>query len=84
MKPQTQIDLSLVDGFLKICIKQHFISYPVDIFSLLERQGHSVSQKLIRIDEHPLGQMKIPRKHSKYKLYQEQCLSPKINTKHFY
>ena len=46
-------DLSLVQCFLKKCHKRYFISYPVDIFSLLKSQDCSIFRKSISIDGHP-------------------------------
>ena len=46
-------DLSLVQCVLKRCHKRYFISYPVDIFSLLESQDRSIFRKSISIDSHP-------------------------------
>ena len=76
-------DLSLVRRFLKRCHKWHFISYPVDIFSLLEKQDRSVLSKSISIDVHPLTWIIPERKETKYKLRKVGCLSPKIDTQRF-
>ena len=76
-------DLSLVQCFLKRCHKRYFISYPVDIFSLLESQDRSIFRKSISIDGHPLSWIVPERKETKYKLRMVGCLLPKVNTESF-
>ena len=77
-------DLSLVQCFLKRRHKRYFISYPVDIFSLLESQDRSIFRKSISIDGHtPLSRIIPERKETKYKLHMVGCLLPKVNTESF-
>lgn len=48
-----EFSLGLVQCFLKKCHKWYFISYSVEIFSLLESQDRSIFRKSISIDGHP-------------------------------
>jgi len=73
-------DLSLVQCFLKRCHKRYFISYPVDIFSLLESQDRSIFRKSISIDGHPPKSDNTREKETKYKLRMVGCPLPKVNT----
>ena len=79
-----EFSLGLVQCFLKKCHKWYFISYPVEIFSLLESQDRSIFRKSISIDGHPAKNRIIPeRKETKYKLHMVECLLPKVNTETF-
>ena len=60
-----------------------FISYPVDIFSLLENKDRSIFKKSISIDGHPLSRIIPERKETKYKLGKVGRPLPKINTQRF-
>ena len=50
----TESDLAVIQNFLDRCHKRRFISFPVSIKNLLNKQDRSILKKLILTDCHPL------------------------------
>ena len=76
-------DLNIIQNFLDRCHKRRFISYPVSIKDLLEKQDGKIFKNATSTNNHPLA-LHIPsKKVCSYNLRKKQCARPKINTERF-
>ena len=75
--------LILYRTILDICHERRFISYPVCINDLLERQDCRIFKEVTSINNHPLAQYIPSKKVCFYNLRIKQCARPKINTELF-
>ena len=76
-------DLTPVQSFLDRCYKRKFISTPIDIFNLLEKQDRSVYKKISNTEFHPLVSIMPRVKYTKYYLRKKSSNKPKVNTNRF-
>ena len=65
------------------CHKRHFISFPVFIENLLNKQDQNILKKLISTVCHPLKDIIPVQKTYVHNLRKKGCVRPKINTERF-
>ena len=75
--------LRLYKIFLDRCHKRRFISFPVFIKNLLNKQDQNILKKLISTDCHPLKDIIPVQKTYVHNLRKKGCVRPKINTERF-
>ena len=75
--------LRLYKIFLDRRHKRHFISFPVFIKNLLNKQDRNILKKLISTDCHPLKYIIPVQKTYVHNLRKKACARPKINTQRF-
>ena len=76
-------DLMVIKNFLDRCHKRRFISFPVFIKKLLNKQDRNTLKKLISRDCHPLKDTIPVQKSYVHNLRKTGCARPKINTERF-
>ena len=79
----SESDLTVIQNFLDRCHKRRFISFPVFIKNLLNKQDQNISKKLISTDCHPLKDIIPVQKTYVHNLRKKGCVRPKINTERF-
>ena len=79
----SESDLTVIQNFLDRCHKRRFISFPVFIKSLLNKQDRNILKKLIPTDFHPLKDIIPVQKTYVHNLRKKGCVRPKINTQRF-
>ena len=77
------LDLTVIQNFLDRCHKRRFISFPVFIKNLLNKQDQNILKKLISTDCHPLKDIIPVQKTYVHNLRKKGCVRPKINTERF-
>ena len=75
--------LTVIQNFLDWCQKRRFISFPVSIEDLLNKQDRNILKKLISTDCHPLKDIIPVQKTYVHNLWTKGCARPKINTQRF-
>ena len=73
----------VIQNFLDRCHKRCFISFPVLIKNLLNKQDRNILKKLILTDCHPLKDIIPVKKTYVHNLRKKGYARPKINTEHF-
>ena len=76
-------ELNTVQQFLRRCHKRRFISYPTDIYDLLEKTYRSISRRISCLPTHPLYNLLPKVKESLKRLRTQTRLLPCVNTKRF-
>ena len=79
----SESDLTVVQKFLDRCHKRGFISFPVFIKNLLNKQDRNILKKLKSTDCHPLKDIIPVQKTYLHNLRKKGCARPKINTQRF-
>ena len=79
----SESDLTVIQNFLDRCHKRRFISFPVFIKNLLNKQDRNILKKLISTDCHPLKDIIPVQKTYVHNLRKKGCARPKINTQNF-
>ena len=79
----SESDLTVIQNFLDRCHKRRFISFPVSIKDLLNKQDRNILKKLISTDCHPLKDIIPVQKTYVHNLRTKGCARPKINTQRF-
>ena len=76
----SESDLMVVQNFLDRCHKRRFISLPLFIKNLLNKQDRNNLKKLISTDSHPLKDIIPVQKTHVHNLKKKGCVRLKINT----
>ena len=79
----SESDLMVIQNFLDQCHKRRFISFPVFIKNLLNKQDRNILKKLISTDCHPLKDIIPIQKTYVHNLRKKGYACPKINTERF-
>ena len=79
----SESDLSIMQPLLYRCHKYLFVTSPVSINDLLDRQGYKILKAITSVDNHPLVSNLPQAKENKYNLLKKQCAFPKVNTERF-
>ena len=79
----SESDPTVIQNFLDRCHKHRFISFPVFIKNLLNKQDRNILKKLISTDCHPLKDIIRVQKTYVHNLRKKGCAHPKINTQRF-
>ena len=79
----SESDLTVVQNFLDRCHKRGFISFPVFIKNLLNKQDRNILKKLKSTDCYPLKDIIPVQKTYIHNLRKKGCARPKINTQRF-
>ena len=79
----SESDLTVIQNFLDRCHKRRFISFPVFIKNLLNKQDRNILKKLISTDCHPLKDIIPVQKTYVHNLREKGCARLKINTARF-
>ena len=64
----SESDLTSIQNFVDRCYKCHFISYPILINDLLNKQDCKIFNKAVSVDSHPLCPYIPPKKECLYHL----------------
>ena len=76
-------ELTTIQNFLQRCYKRKYISYYLDIYTLLEKHDNNMYNKIKSDPGHPLFNS-LPRiKESSMKLRNNSSLLPRVNTERF-
>ena len=73
----SESDLTSIQNFLDRCYKRRFISYPILINDLLNKQDCKIFKKTLSVDSHPLCPYIPPKKVCSYHLRTKKCARPK-------
>ena len=76
-------DRTVIQNVLDRCHKRRFISFPVSVKDLLNKQDRNILEKLISTDCHPLKDIIPVQKTYVHNLRTKGCARPKINTQRF-
>ena len=79
----SESDLTVIQNFLDRCHKRRFISFPVFIKNLSNKQDRNILKKLISTDCHPLKDIIPVHKTYVHNLRKKGCAHPKINKQRF-
>ena len=79
----SESDLTVIQNFLDRCRKNCFISFPVFIKNLLNKQDQNILKKLISTDCHPLKDIVPVQKTYVHNRRKKGCARPKIDSQHF-
>ena len=83
ISPSWCVRIPLLFPFLNACQAGYFISYPVPIKELLQKQEAKIFKKIISTDNHPLAPYIPSKKDCFYDLRKKKCARPKVNTERF-
>jgi hypothetical protein len=76
-------ELTVVQHFLKRCHKRRYISYPLNIYTLLEKSDRTIFKKISNQSNHPLFNLMPTIKESSLRLRNKSSQLPSINTERF-
>ena len=79
----SESDLNVVQRFLDRCYKRNYISFPIRVHELLQKQDTKIFNTVTTSDDHPLAVIITKKKEVTFNLRQKRCLYPKINTQRF-
>ena len=72
--------LTTVHNFLQRCFKRKYISYQIDIYSVLEEVDRSLFKKISSMPGHPLYPSVTKKKESSARLRLPSSQLPRVNT----
>ena len=80
----SESDLRVVQRFLDGCYKRNYISFPIRVHELLQKQDTKIFNTVTTSNDHPLAVI-IPKKKEvlTFNLRKKRCLYPKMNTQRF-
>ena len=76
-------DLKIVQRFLDRCYKRSYVSLPVRVHDLLQKQDIKIFKKVSASGDHPLTQIIPKKKDITFNLRKKRCHYPRINTQRF-
>jgi hypothetical protein len=79
----SESDLKVVQRFLDRCYKRSYMSFPIRVLELLQKQDTKIFNTVTTSDDHPLTVIIPKKKEVPFNLRKKRCLYPKTNTQRF-
>ena len=76
-------EITTVQNFFRHCFKRSYVSYPIDIYDLVEKPDYAIFDKARNSVRHPLHELLPKVKSTTHSLRKVGSLLPKVNTERF-